>query len=139
VKRFWLTLSTYADIVFNAKHWFCRIRWIDEQGKTREEDAECMRNGGESMRFDTKKAALSAGLLLAKKNASGGPYFITKGSNCVIDPQEVLSAPGDQAGPLNALWSRFEELGGWDSERDRWPEVQAICDEWTAMIAKVHQ
>jgi hypothetical protein len=135
LRRYHLSLSSFAGIVFNASHWWCRIRWTDDEGHDQEADAERGRGGERTGRFDTKVAARAAGLRLIRKIADGY-YVVTEGSSGVIDPQEVLSAPGNLKSRLNALWRKFEKLDGWEAPKEAWPEVQAICDNWSKLIGE---
>lgn len=135
--RYHLSLSSFAGIVFNASHWWCRIRWTTDDGREYQEaDAEHGREDERTARFTTKAAARAAGLRLARKLAAGGYYIVTEGSYAVIDPQETLSAPGNLKQRLNVLWRQFEKLDGWEAPRDRWPEVQVICDNWSSLIGE---
>jgi hypothetical protein len=134
LQRYYLSLSSYAGIVFNASHWWCRIRWTDENGEDHEADAEHGRGNERSMRFASKSAARAAGLRLVRKLAEGTYYVVTEGSHAAIDPQETLIAPGNLKQRLNTLWKQFEALNGWDGPRSEWPAVQKVCDRWSSLI-----
>jgi hypothetical protein len=138
LRRYHLTLSSFAGIVFSASHWWCRIRWVDDEGEDQEMDAEHGRGDSRTGRFETQAAARSAGLRLVRKIASGF-YVVTEGSNAIIDPQPVLSAPGNLKRRLNLLYRKFEDLDGWDAPKARWPEVQKVCDSWSRMVDGVGQ
>jgi hypothetical protein len=134
--RYRLSLSSFAGIVAGASHWWCRVRWLNEAGDYDEADAEHGRGFMRSGRFDTKSAARSSGVRLARKLADGRYYVVTEGSECVIDPQRCLSAPGNLKRRLNELWTRFEKLDGWDAPESRQKDVQAICDSWSSLIGE---
>lgn len=139
LRRYRLTLSSFAGIVFNASHWWCRIRWVDDEGKDQEADAEHGRDTlttCRSSRFETKAAARAAGLRLVRKIADGEFYVVTEGSHCVIDPQETLSAPGNLKQRLNSIWKEFEKLDGWECSKDQESAVQKICDNWSRLIGE---
>lgn len=143
LRRYRLSLSSFQGIVFLASHWYCRIHWIDEEGNDQEADAECGRGDAKTNRFDTKKAARAAGLRLVRRIADKearrtsswlGYYVVTEGSYAVLDPQEVLSAPGNLKTRLNILWRGFEKFDGWNARKEVWPAVQLLCDTWSALI-----
>lgn len=136
LRRYHLSLSSFAGIVPLASHWWCRLRWTDEDGEDQEADAEHGRGDERSGRFETEAAARAAGLRLARRLADGSHYVVTEGSNAVIDPQPTLSAPGNLKQRLNTLWRRFEELNGWDGPRAGWPAVQAVADSWSSLIGE---
>jgi len=132
-RRYRLTLSSFAGIVFNASHWWCRIRWTDDDGVDQEADVEHGRGDERTGRFMTRSSARAAGLRLVRR-LSDGPYIVTEGSNAVIDPQEVLSAPGNLKQRLNTLWREFESMDGWDGPKSEWPAVQTVCDSWARLV-----
>lgn len=131
-QRYRLTLSSFAGIVFDASHWWCRIRWTDDAGD-HEVDAEHGRGDEVTNRFMTKTSARAAGLRLVRKMDKGF-YIVTEGSAAIIDPQETLSAPGNLKQRLNDLWRAFEKLDGWGAPKSEWPAVQIICDGWSQLI-----
>ncbi len=139
LRRYHLTLSSFAGIVFGASHWWCRIRWTDESGEDQEADAEHGRGDERTNRFDTKVAARSAGLRLVRKLAAGTYYVVTEGSNAIIDPLPTLSAPGNLKQRLNTLFRKFEKLNGWEAPRSTWPDVQAVCDSWSSLIGESYR
>jgi hypothetical protein len=136
ITRYHLTLSSFAGVVPLASHWWCRLRWVNDAGENQEADAEHGRGDERTGRFDTQAAARTAGLRLARKLADGGYYIVTEGSWAVIDPQPTLSAPGNLKERLNALHRRFEKLDGWEAPKEKWPAVQIVCDNWTALIGE---
>ena len=138
LRRYHLTLSSFAGVVFSASHWWCRIRWTDDDGKGQEMDAERGRGDERTGRFDTQAAARSAGLRLVRKIAEGY-YVVTEGSAAVIDPQPVLSAPGNLKQRLNTLYRKFDKLDGWESPKSVWPSVQAVCNSWSSLIGETHR
>lgn len=135
LRRYHLTLTTYAGIVPLASHWRCRLRWTTDDND-HEADAERGRGDNRTMRFDTEAAARRAGLRLARKLSAGGYYIVTEGSHCVLDPQPVLSAPGNLKQRLNAIYRAFDKLGRWDVPRSVWPAVTAVCDTWSRVIGQ---
>lgn len=139
LQRYHLTLSSFAGIVFNASHWWCRIRWTDEAGEDHEADAERGRGDERTARFDTQAAARSAGLRVVRKLAGDSHYVVTEGSNAVIDPQPTLSAPGNLKQRLNKLYRSFEKLNGWGCPPEVEPAVQAICDSWSSLIGEAYK
>ena len=60
LRRYHLTLSSWVGIAIGASHWYCRIRWTDEDGTDQEMDAEHGHGDERTSRFDTKAAARSA-------------------------------------------------------------------------------
>jgi hypothetical protein len=132
-RRYHLSLSSFAGIVFNASHWWCRIRWTDDAGEYQERDAEHGRGDDRTNRFMTKASARAAGLRLVRK-IEPGLYIVTEGSDAIVDPQECLSAPGNLKQRLNTLWRAFEELNGWGASKAAWPAVQIICDSWSQLV-----
>ena len=135
LRRYHLSLSSFGGIVPGASHWWCRIRWVDDAGADQERDAEHGRGDDRTSRFDTKTLARSAGLRLVRSIAEGY-YVVTEGSHCVIDPQPVLSAPGNLQMRLNNLQRAFEKLNGWGCAKIDEPKVQAICDSWESLIGE---
>lgn len=138
LRRYHLSLSSFAGIVFSASHWWCRVRWTDDSGRDHEADAECGRGDQRTGRFATKAAARSAGLRLIRRIADGY-YVVTEGSDAVIDPQPVLSAPGNLKQRLNTLCRKFEKLDGWEAPKSTWPAVQAVCDTWSKLIGEPYR
>lgn len=133
--RFHLSLSSFAGIVFGASHWWCKLRWVDDVRGDLEADAERGRGWrNKQSRFDTKAAARAAGLRLAKRLADGRYYVVTEGSWACVDPQPVLSAPGNLKERANALLKKFEELGCWDGPKSDYPKVTALCDRWSQLV-----
>lgn len=135
-KRYWLTLSTFAGFVPGARHWWCRVHWLNNDGRIESLDAEHGRGDGRTGRFDAEAAARSAGLRLARTLANGGYYTVTEGDPGVVDPQRTLSAPGNLKARLNSLWRAFEKLDGWRAPKSKWVETQKICDSWSHLIGE---
>lgn len=141
LRRYYLSLSTFGGIVPWASHWWCRIYWEDDAGKDHEANAEHGRGVSRTGSFDTIAAARSAGLRLIRKLADkdwpDATYrIVTRGNPAVIDPQETLSAPGNLKPRLNKLWREFEKLNGWEAPKEKWPEVQKVCDNWSALLGE---
>lgn len=134
MRRYFLSLSTFAGVVFYAKHWHCRISWENEKGSYIEEDAERGAEDERTGRFNSKPAARRAGLALAKQLSNGAPYIVLEGNHAYIDPQEMLVGPEEIKGQLNVLWKAYDKLKGWDAPKSQWPEVQKICDQWTKLL-----
>ncbi len=138
LRRYHLSLTSFAGIVFNASHWWCRLYWTDEDGEDHEADAEHGRGDDREMRFADKASARAAGLRLARRLAEKDGvryYVVTEGHHAVIDPQRCLSAPGNLKTRLNQLWRAFEKKG-WDVPKAEYPKVQAVCDDWTRLIGE---
>lgn len=138
--RFHLGLSTFGGLVPFASHWWCRLRWEDENGGRHEADAEHGRGDDRTGRFNTEKAARAAGLRLAKKLANDLPgstyYVVTEGTYGHIDPGECLAAPGNLRERLNKLWRAYEKMNGWEAPKDQWPKLQKICDRWNELVGE---
>lgn len=124
--RFRLTLSTFAGIVTHASHWWCRIRWLDNNGVRQEAEPEHGRDYERTARFDSVAAARAAGLRLIRQ--------IGKRDNIHYRVVTEGSAPGNLKVRANKLWREFEALDGWEAARDRWPEVEGICDQWDLLV-----
>lgn len=134
-----MSLSTWAGISPGARHYYCRLVWYSEHQRN-EINAECGRGDRRTMRFDDEKSARAAGLRLARKLGGDGEghgyYLVTLGSCSVLDPQEVLSAPGNLRARLNKLWRRYEKLYGTgsDARAEDWPALDEITDEWNRIV-----
>lgn len=139
LQRYNLSLSSFAGLVATASHWWCRVHWTTEDGEDHEADAQCMDQeykGERTGRFNTKARARAAGIRLAHRLAErdGHTYHVIVEGHAHMDPMPCLSAPGNLRKRLNDLWRRYEKLDGWEAPRDRWPEVQEVCDRWDALI-----
>lgn len=132
--RFHLSLSSFEGIVFGASHWFCRLHWENEKGEDQEADAEWGKEDERSGRFLTEAKARAAGLRLAKKLADGTYYIVTEGSNAYIDPQPVLSAPGNLKQRLNTIQAEFEAFDGWNAQKTDWPKLEEITKRWQTLM-----
>jgi hypothetical protein len=138
VRRYFLTLSTFAGLVPWASHWWCRLRWVDEADERHEADAERKDGDYETGQFPTKKAARAAGLRLAKKLSKDVSfYLVTEGDWAECSPQPCLTAPGNLKARLNKLWRSFDKLDGYACPRPVLPAVTAIDNAWNALMTAV--
>jgi hypothetical protein len=140
MRRYYLTLSTFAGIVPGAYHICGRIRG---PGITGGIDLECRATdewGGKTIRFPTEALCIRAARTWFKRNAPKGNYadpkaIMTIGSHCDLDPQRVLCGPGELKRKANALWRQFEAGGGWDHKRND-DKTQVICDAWDKLVPR---
>lgn len=130
--RYWLTVSSFAGVVFGATHSYGRIRFYPqgEEGKTQEVDV----GPGYAYRYNTEASLRRAALRWFDKNAPD-LSVMTLGDIGVVDPQQIIRAkPRDVLAAANDLWRKFEKLNGWGAPRDQHPRVQVLCDEWEALL-----
>jgi hypothetical protein len=131
-QRYYLTVSTFEGIVPGARHYYGRIRWTEGLSDRKEHDVGSEGTYG-SIRYLKKDYLLKAARRWFRKVAVKGA-IMTIGSDSVIDPQQVVEAEASFKRQANYIWRQFEKLQGWDAPKEKWPEVQKLCDEWSALV-----
>jgi hypothetical protein len=132
LRRYYLTISTYAGIVPGAFHVCGRIRTAGRH----EIDLECRDpEGGKTIRFRKKDTLLAAARRWFKQNAERSAVM-TIGSHCVLDPQQILCGRESIKAAANKLWRQFESYNGWSCTKEEEPAVKLICDAWDKIIPR---
>lgn len=129
MNRYYLTLSTWAELVPFASHYYGRITY-KEDGVRKEVDVG---EGGKSLRYANKKNLMRAAKRWFQKNTDAGS-FMTLGSSSMLDPQKIIAGPEELTKTANRIWQDFEKLNGWDAPKDKWHEVQNLCNQWDQVL-----
>lgn len=142
MNRYYLSISTWAELAPGATHYYGCIRGEFKDiipkpkaglGFDREEyDVERLRpKKGWKTRFDSKQEVIKAAIATFLRLKLKG--LLCVGSAGTVQPVRILLAPKsvlEKAKQENRLWHQMEKVyarGGWEKHEK---EIQTICNQW---------
>ncbi len=131
--RYYLVLSTYIGVSFDASHYYARIR-SDEIGFDAVDMAMPKKQGRvtiSTIRLPNREKAIELGQEWFRKNAGPNDTLIL-GQHYNSGPQEILLGPAKTVEAGNEIYRQYTVL--YDSGKEDAPEEKRLYTAWDALF-----